>query len=256
MVDNLVAINCASVVKATYAVLPSMLARGRGAIVNISSAAGVPVSLPMVSLYSSTKSFVIQFSLSLSDEYKDKGIDFQVRPPPGIICMSSTGPAREKKQKINQNARHLLQLRVHVSCHPHSVHNHSSKSCSDMSALNHAASVAKVRCGGQLTIHSSLHVRSVLSCKHKINKSDAMRFRQSLVSQSIVSPISCQRSVVQKVTRTACHSIGITHHIRDSHPRPGGHSRVRVNRNEPEETLLKCAACKHVCCCSSQAHWI
>jgi short-subunit dehydrogenase len=78
-VDNLVAINCASVVKATYAVLPSMLARGRGAIVNIASVAGVPVSVPTLSLYSSTKRFVIQFSLSLSDEYKDKGIDVQVR---------------------------------------------------------------------------------------------------------------------------------------------------------------------------------
>jgi NAD(P)-dependent dehydrogenase (short-subunit alcohol dehydrogenase family) len=88
-VDSLVAINCASVVKATHAVLPSMLARGRGAFVNIASVAGVPVSTPLLSLYSSTKSFVIQFSLSLSDEYKDKGIDFQVSAPPGITCMAS-----------------------------------------------------------------------------------------------------------------------------------------------------------------------
>jgi short-subunit dehydrogenase len=105
MVDNLVAINCASVVKATYAVLPSMLARGKGAIVNVSSVAGVPASRPMASLYSSTKSFVIQFSLSLSDEYKDKGIDIQVRPPSGIMCMSSTGPAREKKKIIITETR-------------------------------------------------------------------------------------------------------------------------------------------------------
>jgi short-subunit dehydrogenase len=88
-VDDLVAINCASIVKATHAVLPSMLARGRGAVVNISSAGGVPVSTPLLSLYAATKTFVIQFSMSLSDEYKDKGIDVQVSPPPGITCMSS-----------------------------------------------------------------------------------------------------------------------------------------------------------------------
>jgi 17beta-estradiol 17-dehydrogenase / very-long-chain 3-oxoacyl-CoA reductase len=88
-IDNLVAINCASIVKATHAVLPSMLARGRGAIVNISSAGGVPVSTPLLSLYASTKTFVIQFSLSLSDEYKDKGIDVQVSAPSHLTCMSS-----------------------------------------------------------------------------------------------------------------------------------------------------------------------
>jgi short-subunit dehydrogenase len=87
-VDNLVAINCASAVKATYVVLPSMLARGRGAIINIASVTGVPASTPLFSLYASTKTFVIQFSMSLSDEYKDKGIDFQVRPLPGVTCMS------------------------------------------------------------------------------------------------------------------------------------------------------------------------
>jgi short-subunit dehydrogenase len=170
MADNLVAINCASVVKATYAVLPSMLARGKGAIVNISSVAGVPASLPMVSLYSATKSFVIQLSLSLSDEYKDKGIDVQVRPPPGITCKSSTGTAGKNDTKSDQNERHLLQLRVHVSCHPSSVHTNSSKchlTCNDVSALNYAGSVVKVRCVGPLTTHGSFHVQAVLSCKHK-----------------------------------------------------------------------------------------
>lgn len=80
-VDNCVAINCASLVKCTYAILPCMLARGRGAIVNLSSVAGTPYATPMISLYGATKAFVDHFSKSLHDEYKDSGVDIQAVVP-------------------------------------------------------------------------------------------------------------------------------------------------------------------------------
>jgi 17beta-estradiol 17-dehydrogenase / very-long-chain 3-oxoacyl-CoA reductase len=73
-----VAINCAAMVKATLAVLPGMLARGKGAIVNISSGAGTPVATPLLAVYGASKAFVDHFTLSLAEEYKGKGIDFQV----------------------------------------------------------------------------------------------------------------------------------------------------------------------------------
>ena len=81
-VDNTVAINCAAVVKATHAVLPAMLARGRGAIVNISSVAATPKATPYFSVYSATKAFVDHFTLSLADEYHHQGIDIQVNSSP------------------------------------------------------------------------------------------------------------------------------------------------------------------------------
>ena len=101
--DSVVAINCAAVVKATHAVLPTMLTRGRGAIVNISSIAGTMESTPYISVYGSTKAFVDHFTLSLADEYRHQGIDIQVKSPDmhtysinvqvNILC--NGGPTRQ-----------------------------------------------------------------------------------------------------------------------------------------------------------------
>ena len=77
-VENIVAINCAALVKATHAVLPCMLARGRGAIVNISSLAATPAATPYMALYGASKAFVDHFTRSLSEEYGAQGIDIQV----------------------------------------------------------------------------------------------------------------------------------------------------------------------------------
>lgn len=77
-IDNCVAINSQAVVKACYAVLPGMVARGRGAIVNVSSVVGTPKAVPFMAIYGASKAFVNQFTKSLNAEYKDKGIDIQV----------------------------------------------------------------------------------------------------------------------------------------------------------------------------------
>lgn len=60
----------------THALLPGMLRRKRGAIVNMSSYSGLyPVGL--LSVYSGTKSYVDQFSRSLQQEYGSNGIIIQ-----------------------------------------------------------------------------------------------------------------------------------------------------------------------------------
>lgn len=81
-VDSIVAINCAALVKATHAVLPSMVARGTGAIVNLSSAAGSTSALPCMAVYAASKAFVQHLSRSLAEEYGSCGIDIQVLLPP------------------------------------------------------------------------------------------------------------------------------------------------------------------------------
>lgn len=84
-VDTMVAFNCASLIKMTYIVLPGMVERGRGAILNLGSASatGVP-ACPLLSLYAGTKSFVDAFSRCLDAEYKSKGIDVQVSYSPRV----------------------------------------------------------------------------------------------------------------------------------------------------------------------------
>ena len=79
-VEDLVRLNVDSTVWMTRAVLPGMMTRKRGAIVNMSSAAGVSTS-PLLSGYSGAKGFVTAFSKSLNAELKGKGIHVQCQVP-------------------------------------------------------------------------------------------------------------------------------------------------------------------------------
>ncbi|EAZ36726.1 hypothetical protein OsJ_21061 [Oryza sativa Japonica Group] len=76
---RMVRVNVSAVTEVTAAVLPGMVARGRGgAVVNIGSAASESIpSLPLYTMYSSTKRYVAQFSRSLHVEYASKGIHVQ-----------------------------------------------------------------------------------------------------------------------------------------------------------------------------------
>ncbi|NXL86211.1 DHB12 reductase, partial [Alectura lathami] len=75
-IDQMININILSVCKMTRLVLPGMLARSKGVILNISSAAGL-YPTPLLTLYSGTKAFVDYFSRGLHAEYKSKGIIVQ-----------------------------------------------------------------------------------------------------------------------------------------------------------------------------------
>lgn len=77
-VDSLVRMNIVSTNRMTRMVLPGMVDRKKGCIVNISSAAGaMHCGDPMYTIYSASKAYVDFFSRSLDVEYKSKGIDVQ-----------------------------------------------------------------------------------------------------------------------------------------------------------------------------------
>lgn len=76
MIDKMINVNIMSVCKMTRLVLPGMLERSKGVILNISSAAGTHPA-PLLTLYSATKAFVDYFSRGLHAEYKSKGIIVQ-----------------------------------------------------------------------------------------------------------------------------------------------------------------------------------
>ncbi|NXG03807.1 DHB12 reductase, partial [Sakesphorus luctuosus] len=75
-IDKMVNINIMSVCKMTQLVLPGMLERSKGVILNIASASGM-YPTPLLTLYSATKAFVDFFSRGLHAEYKSKGIIVQ-----------------------------------------------------------------------------------------------------------------------------------------------------------------------------------
>jgi NAD(P)-dependent dehydrogenase (short-subunit alcohol dehydrogenase family) len=71
--DMLMAVNVKSMFLMTRAVLPSMLARGKGSIVCTSSISAVAAT-PMEVLYDTTKGAVHQFARAIAVEYRDQGI--------------------------------------------------------------------------------------------------------------------------------------------------------------------------------------
>uniref|UniRef100_A0A8C6LTB4 Hydroxysteroid (20-beta) dehydrogenase 2 n=1 Tax=Nothobranchius furzeri TaxID=105023 RepID=A0A8C6LTB4_NOTFU len=79
-ITQLVNCNMLSVPQMTRLVLPSMVERGKGLIVNISSDMGVRPQ-PLLALYSASKIFVTYLSQCLHAEYKSKGITVQCVAP-------------------------------------------------------------------------------------------------------------------------------------------------------------------------------
>nr|XP_023904137.1 very-long-chain 3-oxoacyl-CoA reductase 1-like [Quercus suber]POE45708.1 very-long-chain 3-oxoacyl-coa reductase 1 [Quercus suber] len=78
LLKNLIQINVVGTTKVTQAVLPGMLKRKRGAIVNIGSGAAIVIpSDPLYAVYAATKAYIDQFSRCLYVEYKKSGIDVQ-----------------------------------------------------------------------------------------------------------------------------------------------------------------------------------
>ncbi|KAK3223531.1 hypothetical protein Dsin_010556 [Dipteronia sinensis] len=82
LLKNLIKVNVEGTTKVTQAVLPGMLKRKKGAIVNIGSGAAIVIpSDPLYSVYAATKAYIDQFSRCLYVEYKKSGIDVQCQVP-------------------------------------------------------------------------------------------------------------------------------------------------------------------------------
>ncbi|KAJ2931300.1 hypothetical protein H1R20_g5822, partial [Candolleomyces eurysporus] len=72
-IKDIVAINVNATIKVTYIVLPGMVARKRGLILNVGSFAGA-VASPMLAVYSGTKAFLSKFSDAIGEEVRKDGI--------------------------------------------------------------------------------------------------------------------------------------------------------------------------------------
>jgi len=83
----LVDCNISSMLSVTRAVLPSMVARKKGAVINVSSYAAY--TSPLLSVYAATKAFVNQWSIDLEVEYRDQGITIMCTVPFFVVSNMS-----------------------------------------------------------------------------------------------------------------------------------------------------------------------
>ncbi|MHC5110275.1 MAG: SDR family NAD(P)-dependent oxidoreductase [Planctomycetota bacterium] len=73
-IDRMLALNLAAPIALTQAVLPEMIDRGHGQIINISSVVGNQ-AIPRMTIYSATKAALTSFSTGLRMELRGTGID-------------------------------------------------------------------------------------------------------------------------------------------------------------------------------------
>ncbi|SCL53821.1 hypothetical protein GA0070606_2182 [Micromonospora citrea] len=67
-------VNVVALTDLTHALVPAMLARGGGGVINVASTAGFQPAA-YFAVYSAAKSFVLNFSLALWSEYRDRGVN-------------------------------------------------------------------------------------------------------------------------------------------------------------------------------------
>lgn len=96
--DNMFRINVTTLRNTVAAVVPKMLAQGRGAIVNV-GAYGALQGLPQLSAYCAAKSTVMRLTESLAGELREKGINVNavlptvIDTPPNRKAMPDADPA-------------------------------------------------------------------------------------------------------------------------------------------------------------------
>lgn len=78
--SSMIQLNVQALVDLTHLVLPSMQARGQGAVINVASIAAFQ-PMPYMSVYAATKAFVLSFSTALWAENKARGIYVQCLCP-------------------------------------------------------------------------------------------------------------------------------------------------------------------------------
>ncbi|XBH70872.1 hypothetical protein VPH35_098439 [Triticum aestivum] len=124
---RMIRVNALALTEVTAAVLPGMLRRGRGAIVNIGSGSSFALpSYPLYSVYVATKRYVLEFSRSLSVEYKSSGIDVQCQVPLLVETNMVSSAARLIRQFVltpDAYARAAVSWIGHGTlCVPNAVH--------------------------------------------------------------------------------------------------------------------------------------
>ncbi|CAG9559231.1 unnamed protein product [Danaus chrysippus] len=91
-INTMIKANVVSVTRMTRIVMPGMVERGKGVVINIGSGSSI-IPSPLLTVYASTKAYVEKFSEGLEMEYSKRGIIVQCVLP-GFVCSNMSGIRR------------------------------------------------------------------------------------------------------------------------------------------------------------------
>lgn len=96
-IRNTVNVNILATLYFTRMILPGMLKRGRGLVLNVSSVLG-SVPMPYAQVYPSTKAFIDSFSRSLQMEYSSYAVDIINLTPGPVQTKLAAGPLQNEPE--------------------------------------------------------------------------------------------------------------------------------------------------------------
>lgn len=88
IVNKIVTVNLTSLNEMTRLILPQMVERKKGAVINIGSLAS-EIPNPLYSVYAASKAYVAKFSQCLTQEYASKGVTVQCITPGYVVSNMS-----------------------------------------------------------------------------------------------------------------------------------------------------------------------
>jgi uncharacterized protein len=107
--EAMIGVNITALTRLTYAAAPAFVARGKGAIINISSAVAIAVE-NLNGVYSASKSYVLSFGHSLQKDLAEKGVRIQTVLPAATATefWDVAGYAPQKTSETTMRAGDLV----------------------------------------------------------------------------------------------------------------------------------------------------
>ena len=107
--EAMIDLNITALTRLTYAAAPAFVARGKGAIINISSAVAIAVE-NLNGVYSASKSYVLSFGHSLQKDLAEKGVRIQTVLPAATATefWDVAGYAPQKTSETTMQAEDLV----------------------------------------------------------------------------------------------------------------------------------------------------
>ncbi len=112
---QMIELNIAALVALTHCYLKKMRERGRGTIINVSSAAGFQ-PVPFMATYAATKAFVTSFSEAIAEENRPYGIQVLALCPGSTATnfFAASGIDRPVKLKGQQSVEDVVETAMHA----------------------------------------------------------------------------------------------------------------------------------------------